>query len=58
MFLFGLVAVAFAAYGMATVDKSVTEGAFNVLTSISTYANKAFDTLDDLLDTIAGTSDM
>jgi hypothetical protein len=58
MFVFGLVAVAFAAYGMATVDKSVTDGAFNVLTSISSYANRAFDALDGLLDTVDGTSDM
>lgn len=58
MFVFGLVAVAFAAYGMATVEKSVTDGAFNVLASISAYTNRAFDTLDGLLDTIGGTSDM
>lgn len=58
MFLFGLVAIAFATYGLITVDKSVTDGAFNVLTSVSTYANTAFDTLDHLLDTIEGTSRM
>lgn len=58
MWLFGLVAIAFAVYGLATVDKNVTDGAFNVLTSITTFANGAFDTLDHLLLTISGTTDM
>jgi hypothetical protein len=58
MYLFGLVAVAFAVYGLATVEKSVTDGAFNVLTVVSVYANSAFDKLDDLLDTISGTTEM
>jgi hypothetical protein len=58
MYLFGLVAVAFAVYGLATVDKNVTDGAFNILTVITDYANGAFDKLDRLLDTISGTTDM
>jgi hypothetical protein len=58
MYLFGLVAIAFAVYGLATVDKSVTDGAFNVLTTVSDYAQGAFDILDNLLNTIKGTSDM
>jgi hypothetical protein len=58
IFLFGAVAVAFAAFGMITVDKSVTRGAFNVLTTITTYATDAFSTLDRLLDTVQGTSGM
>jgi len=58
MLVFGLVAVAFAVYGLVTVEKSVTDGAFNVLTSVSDYATDAFDTLDALLDTIGSTSNM
>lgn len=58
MYLFGAVAIAFAVYGLATVDKSVTDGAFNVLTTVSDYAQDAFNILDDLLNTIKGTSDM
>lgn len=58
MLVFGLVAVAFAVYGLITVEKSVTDGAFNVLTSVSNYATDAFDTLDGVLDTIGSTNDM
>lgn len=58
MYLFGLVAVAFAVYGLATVDKNITDGAFNVLTTISDYATGAFDTLDAIINTIKGTTDM
>lgn len=58
MFLFGLVAVAFAVYGMITVDKSVTDRAFNVLTSVTNFATGAFDTLDSLLNTVKGATDM
>lgn len=58
MYLFGLVTVAFAVYGLATVDRNITDGAFNVLTTISDYANGAFDTLDDIINTIKGTTDM
>lgn len=46
------------ATGMATTDRNVTDGAFNVLASITTYLNRAFGTLDALLDTVGGTSDM
>jgi hypothetical protein len=58
MYLFGLVAVAFAIYGLATVDKNVTDGAFNVLTVISNYVSGVFDILDHLINTIKGTTGM
>lgn len=58
MYLFGLVAVAFAIYGLATVDKNVTDGAFNVLTVISNYVSSVFDILDHLINTIKSTNGM
>jgi hypothetical protein len=58
MYLFGLVAVAFAIYGLATVNKNVTDGAFNVLTVISNYVTSVFDILDHLINTIKGTNGM
>lgn len=56
MLLFGLVAVAFAIYGMATVKKDVTDDAFGVITTISNYTTGVTDTVDRLMDTIGGVS--
>jgi hypothetical protein len=56
MFLFGLVAIAFAIYGMASVKKNITDDAFGVVTTISNYTTGVTDTVDRLMDTIGGVS--
>ncbi|KAF6262984.1 hypothetical protein COO60DRAFT_530774 [Scenedesmus sp. NREL 46B-D3] len=56
MCLFGLVSIAFAIYGMATVKKEVTDDAFGVVTTISNYTTGVTDTVDRLMNTIGGVS--
>jgi hypothetical protein len=56
MCLFGLVAIAFAIYGMASVKKDVTDDAFGVVTTIANYTTGVTDTVDRLMDTIGGVS--
>jgi hypothetical protein len=56
MCLFGLVAIAFAIYGMASVKKDVTDDAFAVVSTIANYTTGVTDTVDRLMDTIGGVS--
>jgi hypothetical protein len=56
MFLFGLIAIVFAIYGMASVKKDITDDAFGVITTIAKYTTGVTDTVDRLMDTIGGVS--
>eukprot|EP00879_Flechtneria_rotunda_P010857 GHRR01011346.1.p1 GENE.GHRR01011346.1~~GHRR01011346.1.p1 ORF type:complete len:497 (+),score=118.48 GHRR01011346.1:290-1780(+) len=58
MFIFGLVSVAFAVYGMIKTDKNVTDGAFGVVKSLSLYATNVTDTVDNLVGSVRGVSDV
>jgi hypothetical protein len=54
MCLFGLIAIAFVIYGMASVKKDVTDDVFGVITTIANYTTGVTDTVDRLMDTIGG----
>jgi hypothetical protein len=49
MLLFGLVCIAFAVYGMVTVDRAVADKGFAVLVTVTNYVVRVFDHLDKLL---------
>lgn len=54
MMLFGLVAMAFAIYGMSSVKKDITDDAFGVIKTLANYTGGVMDTVDSLMGTIGG----
>jgi hypothetical protein len=54
MTLFGLVSIAFAIYGMASLKKDVTTEAFGILGTVSNYTVNATDALNRLMSTLGG----
>ncbi len=56
MYLFGIVAMCFAIYGMSKVDKALVKKAWSVVDEVSDYTLNVTGTLDHLLDTISNAS--